>query len=128
MKPAPHDRPYAWVNGYVYFVRAVGMRGPVKIGWAKDPQSRLKMAGTWSPVPLEIAAVAPGPGTLETTLHKCFAEHHLHGEWFHCCEELQTGIERLAAGAPIDAAFDLTKARGAVRPWRVRPMQSEAAS
>jgi hypothetical protein len=123
-------RSLAWINGYVYFIRPVGMDGPIKIGWSRVPEARLKELATWSPLPLEVAAATPGPGTLETKLQRLFADHHSHGEWFHCCDEMRAGIDALNAGASVEEAFDLDAAELKARHWRCRShlnLQGEAA-
>lgn len=49
----------------VYFIRPVGMDGPVKIGGSGVPKNRLNNLMTWSPFPLEVAATDDGGYPLE---------------------------------------------------------------
>lgn len=79
------------VAGFVYFVG--GQDGPVKIGFAVDPSSRLTALQCGNPVPLSILATIEAPARLERTYHKQFAKHRLHGEWFTRSTELLAEIE-----------------------------------
>ena len=54
----------------VYFVRPVGMRGPIKIGCSKLPENRIKSLMVWSPFELEIAVAIPGNFKLEKAIHE----------------------------------------------------------
>lgn len=64
----------------VYFM---GWReGPIKIGIALVPITRLYQAQTYSPYPLELWAICCGGAVQERIYHKRFAAHRLHGEWF----------------------------------------------
>lgn len=66
----------------VYFIQAVN-GGPIKIGIAVDVESRLETFQCGSPVPLRIVGVIRGAGiSTEQRLHRRFAAHRLHGEWF----------------------------------------------
>ena len=68
-------------SGFVYFVQG-RKGGPVKIGYAVDPQRRLGNMSTGSPVPLKLLAAIPGDRNLEADLHRFFGVGRLHGEWF----------------------------------------------
>lgn len=94
---------------YVYFIKPIGMDGPIKIGCSGAPKNRLLSLSYWSPFPLEILATAPGGGNEECLLHRCFSDHHTHHEWFHSSPGLRCLIERIIAGASInDACAELT--------------------
>lgn len=72
----------------VYFVQAA-TGGPIKIGTANDVRRRVKELQMCCPVPLRIIHYIPGGGRyLEGKLHKAFALHRLHGEWFDASREL----------------------------------------
>lgn len=92
----------------VYFLRPIGMAGPVKIGCSEYPALRAKTMTTWSPWPLEVAANVPGDHALEHRLHAHFSYCHSHGEWFFASAELIGLIEELRHGSRIEDAVDLT--------------------
>lgn len=100
---------------FVYFMRPVGMSGPVKIGCSNGPLHRLRTLMAWSPFPLEIAAVAPGSFDLEKNIHECLADCHSHHEWFHADPRIDAAIAKLAAGRPLAEAIDLNDRRGNIR-------------
>ncbi|PYE89623.1 GIY-YIG nuclease family protein [Phyllobacterium leguminum] len=100
---------------YVYFIRPVGMSGPIKIGFSEIPHERLRVLMSWSPFPLEVIAQVNGNYELEQNLHSIFAPQHTHREWFEASAELLSGIEKLRAGAPLTEAFDLTRRNGHIR-------------
>lgn len=70
------------MNSGVYVIQARG-RAAVKIGYAKDIAKRLRQLQTGSPAKLKLIAVIPGDRDVERGLHDRFADHRLHGEWFH---------------------------------------------
>lgn len=71
----------------IYLVQAEA-GGPIKIGTAVDPERRLDALRGSCPIPLRMLRVLEGDITEELWLHKRFAEHRLHGEWFEPCDEL----------------------------------------
>lgn len=91
----------------VYFMRPVGMDGPIKIGCSSWPKDRLIELSRWSWCPLEIITHGEGPHLLERAIHKLFAAQRLHMEWFTPCPEMLAGIERVKAGEPVGDAFGL---------------------
>jgi hypothetical protein len=99
-------------QGYVYFIRPVGMLSPVKIGFSAVPTKRLKMFMVLSPYPLEIVATVPAEKEMERKLHSCFAKSHSHREWFIATKRLLNGIDLLNEGVPIEQAFDLSNKEG----------------
>ncbi len=66
--------------GFVYFIG--GERGPIKIGHACDPYTRLRTLQTAYPEDLFIYATLEGCQADERSLHLEFAEFRLRGEWF----------------------------------------------
>lgn len=72
---------YRREGGYVYLIQE-GEDGPVKIGWAKNPATRLEDFQTGNSRELRIVASFPGGINDERELHKRFAAHRLRGEWF----------------------------------------------
>lgn len=92
------------VNRYVYFVRPVGMDGPIKIGTSRKPDTRLLELAVWSPWPLEMIGAAPGNAAAESLLHRCFSEQHSHREWFRTSPLLLRIIDRILSGETVEAA------------------------
>jgi hypothetical protein len=54
----------------------------VKIGRTDDPSRRVADIQRMSPVPLSLLWATPGGADLEARLHRRFAAHRQHGEWF----------------------------------------------
>lgn len=79
----------------VYFIRPVGMDGPVKIGCSDSPDGRRRSLEQWSPFPLEIVANIEGGFELERRLHWHLHETRMHGEWFRASEELTAIIDAI---------------------------------
>lgn len=82
----------------VYFVRPVGMKGPVKIGCSVYPRHRLSQIVAWSPFDLELVAVIDGDELLEARFHRKFIESHNRLEWFDWTPELEAAIDAIHAG------------------------------
>lgn len=99
----------------VYFIKPIGLPGPIKIGSTCEPIGRLSQLADWSPWPLEILVTVPGSFDLERQLHGCFAHAHKHREWFNADPELVAGIAALLEGVPVGEAFDLLKRTGSIR-------------
>lgn len=74
----------------IYFItaRSVGM---VKIGHAKNPQTRAVAIRCHSPVAIELERVGVGGREEERELHKRFSHLRERGEWFR----LDQSLERL---------------------------------
>ena len=85
----------------VYFLRPVGLDGPVKIGCSIEPDKRLATIVAWSPILLEVAAVIDGDTYLEAALHRRFAHLAMHGEWFGVDDDLLAVIASAQAGEPV---------------------------
>lgn len=73
----------------VYFIRA-GDSGPVKIGFAAEPQRRLRYLQTTSHARLQILRVVEGDRAVEKYFHQKFSERRLMGEWFRFSDEMLT--------------------------------------
>ncbi len=90
---------------YIYFIKPIGMAGPIKIGCTKSIDTRLDALMQLSPYPLELMVTAAGDFKLEHHLHARFAANRSHKEWFHPSDELMAGIDRVKAGASVVEAF-----------------------
>lgn len=91
----------------VYFMKPVGLYGPIKIGCSYLPSQRLVALSVWSPFELEVVASVPGDFALEAKLHNLFAASRAHREWFHPSEALVAGIVALQEGRSIEEAFGI---------------------
>lgn len=65
----------------MYFIEAVGF-DLVKVGKTTRIERRLPELQIGSPAPLRLIKVVAGYSHEETTLHRRWAEHRSHGEWF----------------------------------------------
>lgn len=77
----------------IYFIEAVGL-GLVKIGKSKALRGRIQQLKARTPCELRVLKVLPGRTAEEAHLHKLFAEHRVHGEWFRL-EPIRVRIEQL---------------------------------
>lgn len=103
---------------YIYFIKPVGMTGPIKIGWSSVPKDRLSNLSTWSPFALEIVATVEGGQRLERNIHECFADLHSHREWFHAGPSLIEAIRKIKSGIPVERAINLSHRVGSIRKGR----------
>jgi hypothetical protein len=87
----------------VYFIKPVGMTGPVKIGCARDVDKRLDELMSWSPVDLEVLATVPGDFNLENRIHRMFFLSHRRHEWFDWSPELGELIRLILDGKFTEA-------------------------
>lgn len=99
---------------YIYFLKPVGMVGPIKIGSSAFVNDRITQISAWSPFPLELVYSEIGLPIVERTLHRHFAEYHSHLEWFHPGHRLLAALERMKAGEKIADAVDLTVKSGSI--------------
>mgnify|MGYP000023420825 CR=1 FL=1 len=82
----------------VYFIKPIGMDGPVKIGCSCSPTGRRDTLQSWSPLPLEIIAEISGDFLLERRFHTAFLASHRGFEWFDISPALVTTIAAINAG------------------------------
>lgn len=82
-------------GGHVYFLASEN--GPIKIGYSSKLHARIRALKNSSPVPLTLLASVPGDRADEKRLHVKFWRHHLHGEWFDRCPEIEAEIAALSA-------------------------------
>lgn len=101
---------------FVYFIKPVGIAGPIKIGCSEYVDVRLACLAAWSPLPLEIVVTIPGSFDLERNIHECLARSYSHKEWFHATDEVTGLVGKLLAGVPIEEALDLSARHP--RAWR----------
>jgi hypothetical protein len=99
----------------VYFVRPVGMDGPIKIGCSAKPMDRIKVLSAWSPFELELIGSVPGSFDDENMLHRRFSNLHTRKEWFLSSAPLRETIERIIGGTPIRDACAMLEEKGPIR-------------
>jgi hypothetical protein len=98
----------------VYFIQ-VGVDGPIKIGFARNPTMRLRAIQSCNHEPTTLVGLIDGDGALEQILHDRFAKCWLRGEWFKPEPEL---IEFLK-GLP---SVPLTPRQQEIKKWREGPV------
>ena len=90
-------------KGWVYVVQ-MGPGGPVKIGYSKNPYTRINhMRTSWPYEPIVLAVFA-GDRDKEREIHHRMRKYRMRGEWFlpaqevlnlaATCHDLKTGYER----------------------------------
>ncbi len=69
---------------FVYFIQCDGPLRPVKIGYARNPESRLSNLQSGCPYRLSLIGYAPVESApdIEQQLHARFGEVSLRGEWY----------------------------------------------
>lgn len=82
----------------VYFIKPVGLDGPIKIGCSLSPNNRRKTLDTWSPFALEVAAEIEGGHVIERQFHARHYEAHQRKEWFDATPLLLADIASINAG------------------------------
>lgn len=99
---------------YIYVIEAQGL-GRVKIGRTDDLQSRYRDLSCASPVALRVMLVLrAGDGVSERGLHRRFAAHRLHGEWFDYARPIQHFVAACLDDATLPASSRNPHGEG---PW-----------
>lgn len=83
---------------YVYFIRPVGMIGPIKIGCSHNPEQRRRQLRLCSPVDLEVVGAIEGGLGDEYAVQAYLADHQSHGEWFLANSQVLAVIDQLLSG------------------------------
>lgn len=93
--------------GCIYFVRAVGI-DMVKIGFTDGhPKMRMGDLQVGSPIRLESVGFIEGTTDDEQAIHRTFAEHRSHGEWFHMSPPVLAFIEDSLANGTMSSTYDM---------------------
>jgi hypothetical protein len=106
----------------VYFIKPVGLGGPIKIGSALDVEERLSFLSRWSPLPLELIGSICGSRSDEAYIHSCFADLHTHGEWFSAEPRLVTALQLILDGGMQFVRSNLSP-EGRL-PWMTRSLET----
>ena len=99
----------------VYFIKPVGMDGPIKIGFSAVPATRLESLAAWSPYPLEIIGYVGGSFKDEQYLHSSLSDSHLHREWFKADEQVKRAVSEVLRLGSVDAVKPWLKPIGTIR-------------
>ena len=88
---------------YLYIIKEVGKRPPVKVGVSANVEKRLATLQTGNPRKLTlIAKIDMGSSkkayAAEALIHNRFLEQHIHGEWFNYKLRLKRVIKLLDQG------------------------------
>lgn len=105
----------------IYFVQP-GRQPVVKIGSCVDePAVRLRELQRYHHEPLKVLATIEGDVKAEFKLHKRFAKHRLHGEWFALDGELLAYIKTLSpAQGPVIPIEEEWRQVALIYGWRVK--------
>lgn len=99
----------------VYFIKPIGLSGPIKIGSSCFPEERLLSFSVWSPFRLELIGAVPGTYGDENFLHQCFADVHSHREWFRSTPSLIEAINKVLAAGSVNILRNLLAPKGSIR-------------
>lgn len=98
----------------IYFVKAATL-GLIKIGKADNARTRFRTMRTMSPDTLVLLGVmvCKEAGALERRLHRRFAAHRSHGEWFRPAPELVQFIAENVASPEPETHWRVLRGRAA---------------
>lgn len=99
----------------IYFLKPVGMDGPIKIGFTTMFDKRVMELANWSPIPLELIGTVPGNLSQESLIHRSFADDHSHREWFRATPRVNAFIEAVLATRDLHPAIDRLEPEGHIR-------------
>lgn len=104
---------------YVYFIQA-GERGPIKIGVASNPYTRLDSLQTGNPYLLRLIAAFAGGYPDEARLHREFERERLESEWFRASKR----VVAMAAKYPRPTAVEVEQSGG--NQWKAAALHNSA--
>ena len=78
----------------IYFIQVRG-DGPVKIGYALNPEKRFQEVQTCNHDKLTLLHVVPGAYSLETKIHNHLKKYNIHGEWFRSDPKVMEYIQNI---------------------------------
>jgi len=76
----------------IYFIELLGSE-VIKIGFSRDPESRLRQMQTSNPHELRMLKVISGGYEKEAEIHEKFSKNRVRGEWFKASKKLRKYIE-----------------------------------
>lgn len=90
--------------GTVYFIGEQLGGDTIKIGWSRDPSTRLVQLQTGNPTPLKFLALIAASRMIEPAIHNLFAPSNVSGEWFTDPENsIRNWLSEMTFGQPIQA-------------------------
>lgn len=92
-------------KGFIYFVQSI-RGGPVKVGFSKDPKTRLEEFQCGSPIRLRLLATIPACFKDEPRIHSEIRGSRSHGEWFHPTWWLLDFMMKRLGALPADLITD----------------------
>lgn len=78
----------------IYFAEAKDLN-LIKIGYSKDPEKRLILLNSNSPVKIKLLKSVKGEKIYEWKIHQKFNNLRVKGEWFKNCKELTDFINKI---------------------------------
>lgn len=96
---------------WVYFVKPIGMPGPIKIGCSAMPRHRLSQLNSWAAFPLEIICRIPGDYDAERRFHARLQADWSHSEWFHPTPDVLAVVESAKLGVIPDTSPKILRKR-----------------
>ena len=88
--------------GSVYFIGDASGGDTIKIGWSRDPVTRLQQLQVGNPAPLKFLGCVAATRAIEPALHQLFAASAVSGEWFTDPEgSIHDWLQEMTFGHPI---------------------------
>jgi len=89
--------------GSVYFIGDELGGDTIKIGWSRDPVTRIQQLQVGNPAPLKFLGCVAASRQIEPGLHQLFALSYVTGEWFTDPEwSIHNWLEEMTFGQPIE--------------------------
>lgn len=89
--------------GSVYFIGDALGGDTIKIGWSRDPVTRIQQLQVGNPSPLKFIGCVAANRLIEPALHQLFALSYVTGEWFTDPEwSIHHWLEEMTFGQPIE--------------------------
>jgi hypothetical protein len=93
-------------HGKVYFIATECMRY-CKVGWSRNPYSRLEQIKVCSPFKINLIATIDDPErTQELYYHRLFAKERMNGEWFSITGRLRSFLDSYAELFSSEEMYD----------------------
>lgn len=100
------DREPPDAQGYVYFMKA---RDTVKIGFSRNPFTRIGDVRTGMSAKVDRVVVVRGSKGLERCIHERFSAYRRSGEWFTFATPIEKAMIRAAAMGTLVGVISSTK-------------------